>query len=275
MRKNNAPFASMRLAAKGLLTMLSVAVVVLCGATAFAIDSAVINTRVFNDDPGSTLATTNNYPSLVQISDTPTGTGGFANLHNFLLADAGVEHAFLNSDQFSFATDLTISGPGNAEAGLLISPWWSQDVDGRLNFRTTDGEIAMFGGRLPFYSFTAQHGVTYTKGDTVHVAALYDPNSLTMQDPGTLQIWLTIGATTYTTGRLAFDEGNAAEGFGTWGILDDARAGGYLQVFTASSGAGNTVTATWGNMQFGVPEPATLSLVCLGVVGFAVRRRSH
>ena len=102
-------------------------------------------------------------------------------------------HAFLNNEQFSFATDLTISGPGNAEAGVLIAPWWSKNVDGFINFRTTDGEIAMFGGRLPFYSFTGQHGVTYTKGETVRVATLYDPNSLSMADPATLQVWLTIG----------------------------------------------------------------------------------
>lgn len=275
MNKTDCRFSSTQLVPKGLLIAFGAAVVALCGATAFAIDSAVINTRVFNDDPGSTLSTTNNYPSVVEISDTPTGTGGFANLHNFHLADAGLAHAFLNNEKFSFSTDLTISGAGNAEAGLLLSPWWSQDVDGRLNFRTTDGEIAMFGGRLPFYSFTAEHGATYTKGDTVRVSALYDPNSLSMADPATLQIWLTIGGNTYTTNRLPFDEGNPGEGFGSWGLLDDARVGGHLQVFTGSSGAGNTVTATWSNMRFGVPEPSSIILAGLSAIGLLARRRDH
>ena len=56
------------------------AVVVGLGANASAtmIDSAVINTRIFNDAPGSTLTTVNNYPALIEISDTGTGGGGFA-----------------------------------------------------------------------------------------------------------------------------------------------------------------------------------------------------
>ena len=196
-----------------------------------AIDSAVINTRIFNDDPTSTLTTTNSYPALVEISDTPTGAG-YANLHNFHLADAGVEHPFANSEAFSFSADLTISGAGEAEAGLQIAPWWSQNVDGRLNFRTTDGEIAAFGGRLPFYSFTGSQGLTYTKGDTVRVGVVYSPHSLSMADPATIVYNVTLGATDYTSGPLAFDQGNPAEGYGTWGNLDDARVGGYMQVFT-------------------------------------------
>ena len=57
----------------------------------------------------------------------------------------------------------------------------------RFNFRTTDGEIAVFGGRLPFYSFTGSQGITYTKGDTVRVGVIYDPHSLSMADPATIQ----------------------------------------------------------------------------------------
>lgn len=111
------------------------------------IDSAVLNLRVFNDEPGSSLTTFNNYPALVEISDTRFSSVGFANLHNFHLADAGVEHAFANNEAFSFSADLTISGGNNGEAGLQLAPWWSHNVDGRFNFRTTDGEIAAFGGR--------------------------------------------------------------------------------------------------------------------------------
>ena len=236
-------------------------------------DSAVINARIFNDDAGSTLTTVNTYPGLVRISDTPTGVG-FANLHNFHLADAGVEHSFGNGEAFQFSADLTISGAGAGEAGLQLSPWWSQNVDGRLNFRTTDGEIAAFGGRLPFYSFTAQQGITYTKGTTVRVGVVYNPNSLSSSDPATITYNLTMGANFYTSGALPFDEGNPAEGYGSWGHLNDARVGGYVQVFTAQSGAGNNLTAEWANISI-VPEPSALALLGLGILPLVFRRRRN
>ena len=94
---------------------------------------------------------------------------------------------------------------GHGEAGLQISPWWSQDVDGRLNVRTTDGEIACFGGRLPFYNFTASHGINYTKGNTIHVEIRYEPNGLSQADPGTIQYTVGYLGQTYSSGVLAFE----------------------------------------------------------------------
>jgi PEP-CTERM motif-containing protein len=265
----------MKLPEKLLLGFLCAGIVTMCGANAMAIDSAVIKTRIWNDDPTSTLTTTNNFAALVEISDTPTGSG-YANLHNFHLANGGVEQVFDNAGGFAYSADLTISGAGQAEAGLQIAPWWSKDVDGRFNFRTTDGEIAVFGGRLPFYSFTGTDGITYTKGDTVHVGVVYNPNSLTTADPATITYNLMLGGTNYTSGLLAFDQGNPAEDppYGLWGILNDARVGGFMQVFTGQSGAGNNVTAKWENISF-VPEPASMALVGLGFVGLMMRRRKR
>jgi len=253
-----------------------VGIVAVCRSNATAIDSIKFNTRVFNDDPTSTLVTTDSYPALVRISDTPDTSSGFANRHNFHLADAGVEHPFANAEPSTYFADLTISGPGQGEAGLQLAPWWSPNVDGTFNFRTTDGEIAVFGGRLPFYSFTGSQGVTYVKGTTVRVGMLYDPNSLSAADPATIQYLLTIGANNYTSGPLAFDEGNPAEGYGSWGHLEDARIGGYVQVFISGSGAGNNLTATWSNIAYSVPEPTTFGLFGLAIFGLtAVRRRSN
>ncbi len=67
------------------------------------------------------------------------------------------------------AADLQITGLGQGEAGLRCSPWWSPNVDGRFNVRVGDGEIAVFGGRLPFYSFTGSHGINYVRGDVIHL----------------------------------------------------------------------------------------------------------
>jgi hypothetical protein len=256
--------------AKSLLGVVCAGIVAMCSANAVAIDSAVINPRIWNDDPGSTLTADNSYPTLVEISDTRTGAPGFVNLHNFHLADAGVEHAFSNGEAFSFSADLTISGAGDGEAGLQLSPWWSQSVDGNFNFRTTDGEIAAFGGRLPFYSFTASHAITYTKGDTIRVGLDYNPNSLSSGNPATITYNLTMGATDFTSGPLAFNEGNVLEGFGSWGHLDDARVGGYLKVFSSS----DNLTAQWENMNY-VPVPSSIVLTGLGVLGLMMRRRKH
>ncbi len=259
------------LVAVTLVTALGVAVEAMAAPT---VTTTVLNTRVFNDDGASTLNTINNYPTQVQFDDTTTGAG-FANLHNFHLAsDFITEAVFNNGDSFDFSTDLTISGTGSGEAGLQVAPWWSQNVDGRFNFRTSDGEIAVFGGRLPFYSFTGSHGVNYTMGDTVNVGVKYRANGLNAGSPATIEYLLTLGGNDYTSGALAFDEGNPAEDppHGLWGMLNNARVGGYMQMLTGGSGVGNNLVANFGNLNF-VPEPASLALMAMGACVLIRRRR--
>jgi hypothetical protein len=196
-------------------------------------DGVVFNLRIFNDNPGSIVTTTNAYPSSVVISDVGGLSGGFANLHNWHMATGGVEDVFNNPDAFSLCATMTISGEHNAEAGLQLSPWWSQQVDGRLNVRVPDGEIACFGGRLPFYSFTASQGVVYTKGNAIHLTIVYLPNGLSAASPATIEYRLIYEGTFYTSGPLPFDQGNPAEDppHGLWGCLNDARLGGFVQAF--------------------------------------------
>jgi len=67
-------------------------------------------------------------------------------------------------------------GTGNGEIGLRLSPWWSPDVDGVFMLNTASGEIACFGGRLPFYSFTGNHGQTYVKGTSVTLSIALSAN---------------------------------------------------------------------------------------------------
>jgi hypothetical protein len=231
------------------------------GATSPIPNSAVIRTRIFNDCPTSVLTTTNNYPAEIVIDDNLNCVSGFANLHNWRFSgDSTNPLVFNNGDGFRFCADLVISGTGHGEAGLQIAPWWSQDVDGRLNVRTTDGEIACFGGRLPFYSFTGQHAITYTRGNSIHLEIRYDPNSLSQQDPGTIEYTVVYLGQTYQSGPLAFDQGNPNEPFGTWGILNDARVGGHIQAFVQTVPA--SCRARWTDICYEdlgtVPvEPAT------------------
>lgn len=224
------------------------------GATNPVVNGAVINERIFNDCPTSILTTSNNYPGSILIDDQVLDCGGFANLHNWRFSeDGGATAAVFNNDSaFKFSANLTISGTAEGEAGLQISPWWSQDVDGRFNVRTTDGEIACFGGRLPFYSFTADQGVTYTKGTTIRMSATYLPNGLSMASPATVEYELLYNNTLYTSGELPFDEGNPNEDppYGLWGMLNDGRVGGHFQAFLQGGNPNAGLTAEWTEIKF-------------------------
>jgi len=255
------------------------ALAVLCGTAQVtaspAIDSAVLNLRVFNDNPTSTVTANNSYASSITIKDDQIGStvAGWANLHNFRLSDDGGSTAasFANGDAFAFSADVTITGTGNAEAGLLVSPWWSLNVDGRFMINGSSGEIACFGGRLPFYSFTVQHGLTYTKEETVRMGVVYRPNSLSELDPATIEYLVTQDATTYSSGALAFDQGTLAEDppHGLWGMLTPAGVGGYFQAQVQNNT--NWEQVDFENMVY-VPEPATMMILGLGSL-FLVRRR--
>jgi hypothetical protein len=254
---------------------------VLCG-TAIAspvINGAVIKTRIFNDNPNSVVTTSNSYASSITIKDDQSGCGpgwnGWANLHIVRLStDGGITAAsFANGDAFGFAADVNITGTGNAEAGLQVAPWWSSDVDGRFMVNGGSGEIAAFGGRLPFYSFTnpSGYGLTYTKGDTIRMGVIYRPNSLSQLDPATIEYLLTMDEITYSSGELGFDQGNPAEDppHGQWGMLSPAQVGCYFQP--------NVYGTAWEQVEFGnmvyVPEPATMMILALGSLFLARRRK--
>jgi hypothetical protein len=214
-------------------------------------DGAIINERIFNDCPSSTVTTVNDYPTLISIGDAGLDCTGFANLHNWHFAEGGSEAVFNNDAAFQYGVDLTIDGTGDGEAGIQIAPWWSQNVDGRFNVRTTDGEIACFGGRLPFKSFTGDDGVVYVKGTTIHLEVIYLPNGLSETDPATIEYIVEYGGT-FSSGPLPFDMGNPDEDppYGLWGMLNDARVGGYLQAFLRAGDPDAAITATWGTIEF-------------------------
>jgi len=214
-----------------------------------AANSAVIRPRIFNDCPGSTLTTVNAYPGSIVIDDVNTpGCVGFANRHNWRFSiDGTTPVPFNNGDSFRYCATLTLGGTGHGEGGLNVSPWFSQDVDGVFNVRTTDGEIACFGGRLPFYSFTGSQGLTYVKGTPITLEIIYLPNGLSMASPATIEYKITYNAMNYTSGPKAFDLGNPMEDppYGLWGILNDARVGGHVQFFVGQSGQGAGLRAVW------------------------------
>ena len=252
-----------------------------------AITDAVIHTRIFNDDPNSTVTFGKTWPTSLYIQDSglnqPTG---WANRHNFRLSDDGgaSEAVFMNGDAFEFSADVTITGTANVEGGLNLSPWWSKDVDGVFMVNTenhpwlppgTGGEIAIFGGRLPFYSFTGNYGLLYDKGTTVNLKMQYVPGGLSAAIPGRVKYVLKMGASTYYSPWLAFDQGNPAEDppYGLWGDLNDARVGGYFMPKVNPGIPGNWGRIEFNNMGYApIPEPASLALLGLGALA-AIRRK--
>src|SRR5438132_3077894 len=226
-------------------------------------NSAVVKTRIFNDCPFSTVTVVNNYPSLISIEDTGLACSGFANLHNWSFSEDGTTAAqFPNNSDFRVAADLTISGTGKGEAGLRLSPWWSPDVDGRFNVRTTDGEIACFGGRLPFYSFTSHYGLHYVKGDAIHLQMTYKPHGLNASSPATIEYELTYGGSSYASGELNFDQGNPSEDppHGQWGLLNNGYVGGYIQPNMEPGVLTSGLKASFTNIRFVIcpiePDPS-------------------
>jgi len=224
-------------------------------------NSAHLNLRTFNDCPLSTLTPTNAYPASISILDVmDPACVGFANLHSWSFSEDGgaTNSYFVNGSNFHMCADVALDGQGQGEGGLRFSPWWNDPppvasgpgpVDGRFMINGITGEIACFGGRLPFYSFTANFGITYTMGTTVHMEMTYLSHSLTSADPATIQYQIVVGATTYNSPVLPYDEGNPAEDppHGLWGCLHDATVGGYFQPH-ANTGA--ALACTWSNICF-------------------------
>src|SRR5262245_22423558 len=240
------------------ITTLSLAFAGAClAATAFATplpNSAVVHTRVFNDCPVSVLNVTNTFPGVIQIDDqnvVPPFCAGFANLHTWRFSTNGVDPiGFLNGDTFEYSCTMVLNGTG--EGGLSLAPWWSPDPDGLFNVRTPDGEIACFGGRMPFFSFTGSFGLHYANNTPIQLGISYLPNGLSSGSPAAVVYNLRYLGTNYTSGLLNFDEGNVAEDppHGQWGALTPWYAGGHVKMFVQTIGVPHGITAEWRDIQY-------------------------
>lgn len=220
-------------------------------------NSAKLDLRVFNDCPLSTVTPVNSYPAMISITDAMhPACVGFANLHSWSFSEDGGATAslFRNGSNFTMCALFKIDGPGQGEGGLRFGPWWSPLADGRFMVNAEaghvpPGEVAVFGGRLPFYSFTANHGVSYVKGTQVLLQMTYTANGLNSGSPATIQYRYRDGSGTYDSPVLPYDEGNTAEDppHGLWGCLNDAMVGGYFQPRANSQ---TSLSAEWSEICF-------------------------
>jgi hypothetical protein len=252
-RKGEAAMSSriLKLAALGAMVLAVLASTAIATPTP---DGVIVKERIFNDCPLSAFTAVNGYPASIVFTDVGDNCYGWANLHVWRFAQGGVEAVFNNNSAFQFSATVVLDGTGVGEAGLQITPWWSQDVDGRLQIRdTADGEVACWGGRLPFYSFTVNNSLVYQKGHALNFCVTYMPNGLSSTNPATIQYKVIYDGNTYMSPLLAFDQGNPAEDppHGLWGMLNDGRVGGYLQCDWALGGDPfATVNATWSDICF-------------------------
>ena len=235
-------------------------------------NSAKVFERLYNDCGISTVTSVNSYPASVSIADSWSGLCvGFANGHAWNFSgDAGATSLDLGNDgNFKFKATVTLSATsGQVEGGIHIAPWWN-NMDGRFQARIPDGEVACFGGRLPFYSFTANHGVVYVAGTPITMEIEYRGHAAALGSHGSIRYGVTYGVNTYKSPILFFDQGNTSEDppHGLWGALSPAYAGGVVQVNNGSGGS--NYNATWTNVTYTVledtPGVGTWSLILCAV----------
>ncbi len=212
-------------------------------------NAAILDLRVFNDCPSSTLTPINSYPAMISIEDVFNCVGG-ANRHLWDFATGAVRDSFENCSHYGFNATFQLNGIG--EGGLRLCPWWSLP-DGQFMANSSTGEVACFGGRLPFYSFTVNNGVHYVAGTPIFMQIIYSPHNVNVSNPATINYTITYGGNTYSSGELPFDSGNLTEAaaHGSYGELWWAIAGGYMQVTVNPSGSPtNDLTAIWSDINF-------------------------
>src|SRR5439155_13636004 len=124
--------------------------------------------------------------------------------------------------EFRFGADFKIDGAGQVEVFFLLSPSSAEFFARCLLDDLPICEIACFGGAIPFYSFTAGHNITYTKGTTIHLQLTYRDHHNTPGGPAKIQYREVDNGNTYDSPVLAFGEQNEAECVhGLWGMLND------------------------------------------------------
>jgi hypothetical protein len=233
-----------------LATLALVGIVSTAAAVTPTPNSAIVLERLYNDCPISTVTSVNSYPGSVSITDSWNGLCvGFANGHAWNFSgDGGATSLNLgNNGNYKFKATVTLSGSGTVEGGIHIAPWWN-NMDGRFQARIPDGEVACFGGRLPFYSFTFNDGVVYVAGTPITMEIEYLANGLSSVSPASIVYRLTYGSNSYSSPVLYFDQGNPSEDppHGQWGALEPAYAGGVVQVNNGSGGS--DYNATWSDI---------------------------
>lgn len=226
------------------------------------INSVVVQERVFNDFPSSNLTSVDNFPTEVSFTEFDYGAGGFANRHDAKYsADNATAYSLDQSTAFDIKFDINLdvgSFSPRKEAGIRFDSGITGDG---LFLLTSDGEVAAFGGALPFHSFGTS---AYTPGTTTSMQIIYRPDDDTDAfdgDASTIEYLL--GGV--SSGQLDFS--NLENGWASGTSIAN-----YLQSTPDTGNPGDFAVASFTNVMIAVPEPATLALLGLGGL-LTLRRR--
>lgn len=238
-----------------------------------AINGMTTMARYFNDRPGSNLAITNTYPALFRVFEDNPGPGGFANGHMGAFSTTGgaTPYDFNYGDAFDVMTTLSFNGltPSNVggEAGFKFNLFGV----GHFGVLPGNGEIAAFGGILPFHSFGTG---LWNSSQTVTLRIIHTPgngNGLPggATIPSTMEYAYNLGSGWVTSGPVAF--GNL-EG----GIPDVPGNPLFIGPGIQNNWGAGLISSdvSFTNISITVPAPGGLSVLAgLVLLGAARRRR--
>ncbi len=232
-----------------------------------------VETRIFNDFPGSTLSVTNSFPGPLNFNEqfAVGEIGNFANKHiGWLSNDGGASRLELTPSQsWTMEFDVRIQAPfgqPRKEAGVEVHNPRPNNVppytdEGQILI-ASDGEVAVFGAVMPFTGF----GNAYTLGETAHVKWQYFAAGTA--DP------------TLAGYRLIFTDpvtGVHDSGLKLWGVETDGTNGfnlgtvmGLKAQNTRNPRIADSSDITYNNFSV-VPAPGAIALI--GLAGLAAGRR--
>jgi hypothetical protein len=223
--------------------------------------------------PVSVSYATLNYPASIAVTDSFIPCTGWMNNHIWQYSeDGGASGAAVHpDDNFKYGADLVIDGSSaqGGEAYINLCPWWVA-FDGRINVKGGfgGGEVAAFGGFMPFVTWTDPgnsfnywgSALSYVKGTTIGLEIQYlgGPTGPSVGSPGMVTYKVHYGGTDYVTPGLPINVGDTDK----WALANtfslpasdnqanQIMAGGGMGDISDGPNVDTYMRATWSNVYF-------------------------